>query len=407
MNETSSPTEDDSAGDTPPGEDAGTTTTDGSTTTRMRSVTETRRTTDDRLVGGVCAGLARHLDIDPVIVRIGFAVLTFVGGAGIIMYVAAWFLLPSDTGPSVAADWFRLDENEEKVRVGGLVLAGVLSVLAIVGDSGWGPGLGGGWLLIPVAFLVWLFVIRPRQRAMTKVERREWADDVAQRARTTGREAGDRAGAAATAAADDWNQRRRERRGPRSKALTGLTVSVVAIAMAVTRLVADSQGGASWTTYVLVALVVVGIALLLSSFVGDGGPLIWIGLALVVSLGAGTTLPSVQVGELEVRPRTAAEVENRSTHGIGDVRIDLSEVDDPQGLLGRSVAIDTGIGQTTVIVPNGLNVAVDADLRAGEVTVLGRTASGNTTELNSPAGPGRALNLTIDHTVGDIEVIRQ
>ncbi len=407
MNDTSPPTEDAPSAGPPRGADRGTTATDDSTTSRLRSVTDARRSTDDRLVGGVSAGLARHLDIDPVIVRIAFAVLTFVGGAGIILYVAAWFLLPSDSGPSVAADWFRLDDNEEKVRVGGLVLAGVVSVLAIVGDSGWGPGFGGGWLLIPAAFLVWLFVIRPRQRAMTKSERREWTDDVAQRARTAGREMGDRAGAAATTATQDWNQRRRERRTPRSKALTGLTVSVVAIAMAVTRLVADSRGGASWTTYVLVALAVIGVALLLSTFVGDGGPLIWIGLALVVALGAGSTLPSPQIGELDVRPQTAAEVENRYTHGIGEVRIDLSEVDDPQALLGRSVAIDTGIGQTTVIVPNGLNVAVDADLKAGEVTVLGRSASGNTTQLDSPAGPGRALNLTIDHTVGDIEVIRQ
>ncbi|MGJ9421892.1 PspC domain-containing protein [Aeromicrobium sp. CF3.5] len=407
MNDTSPPTEDDPSGGTPPGEDRGATATDDSTTSRMRSVTEARRSTNDRLVGGVCTGLARHLDVDPVIVRIAFAVLTFVGGAGIIMYVAAWFLLPSDSGPSVATDWFRLDENEEKVRVGGLVLAGVVSVLAIVGDSGWGPGLGGGWLLIPAALLVWLCVIRPRQRAMTKPERREWADDVAQEARTAGREAGDRAGASATAVADEWNQRRRERHAPRSRALTGLTVSIVAIAMAVTRLVADSNGGTSWTTYVLVALAVIGAALLLSSFVGEGGPLIWIGLALVVALGVGSTVPNPRIGQLDVAPRTAAEVQTRYTHGIGDVRIDLSEVDDPQGLLGRSVSVDTGIGQTTVIVPNGLNVDVEADLQAGEVTVLGRTASGNDTALTSPAGPGRALNLTIDHTIGDIEVIRQ
>lgn len=403
MNDTSPPTSDAPSAGSAPGEDGDATATDNSTTSRLRSVTDARRSTDDRLVGGVCTGLARHLDIDPVIVRIVFAVLTFVGGAGIIMYVAAWFLLPSDSGPSVAADWFRLDDNEEKVRVGGLVLAAVVSVLAIVGDSGWGPGFGGGWLLIPAALLVWLFVIRPRQRAMTRSERREWSDDVAQKTRTAGREVGDRAGAAA----QDWNRRWRERHTPRSKALTGLTVSIVAIAMAVTRLVADPNRGTPWTTYVLVALAVIGVALLLSSFVGDGGPLIWIGLALVIALGVGSTVPSPKIGQLDVAPRTASDVETRYAHGIGDVRIDLSEVDDPRGLLGRSVSVDTGIGQTTVVVPNGLNVAVDADLLAGEITVLGRSVNGNGTQLTSPADPGRALTLTIDHSIGDIEVIRQ
>ncbi|MGH9049546.1 MAG: PspC domain-containing protein, partial [Acidimicrobiia bacterium] len=61
---------------------------------------ETRRITrsrDDRILGGVAAGLARSLGVDPVIVRLGFVVAAVVGGIGVVAYVAAWLLVPDDT----------------------------------------------------------------------------------------------------------------------------------------------------------------------------------------------------------------------------------------------------------------------------------------------------------------------
>src|SRR3982751_2670936 len=89
---------------------------------RMRTITDMKRSKDDRLLGGVCAGAAKHLNIDPVIVRVVIAVLTVAGFAGVIIYAAAWFLLPAEgEDKSVAADWFHLDKNEEQVRVAGLV----------------------------------------------------------------------------------------------------------------------------------------------------------------------------------------------------------------------------------------------------------------------------------------------
>src|SRR5687768_2573784 len=111
---------------------------DGFDPRRLRTITDMRRSKDDRMLAGVCAGAAKYLNVDPVVIRVLIAVLTFVGLSGLILYVAAWFFLPADdNGQSIAADWFNLDKNEEQVRVIGLVAAAVLAALAIVGDSQW------------------------------------------------------------------------------------------------------------------------------------------------------------------------------------------------------------------------------------------------------------------------------
>ncbi|MBV8236366.1 MAG: PspC domain-containing protein, partial [Acidimicrobiia bacterium] len=52
------------------------------------------RSTDERIVAGVCGGLAEHLDIDVRAVRIAFAVLAFVGGSGLVLYAAFWAIVP-------------------------------------------------------------------------------------------------------------------------------------------------------------------------------------------------------------------------------------------------------------------------------------------------------------------------
>ncbi len=70
-----------------PGTDAPTDApTDAGTDARLRrslqSVSSVRRSTDERLVAGVCGGVARRLDVDPVLVRVLAVVLCFVGLAG-------------------------------------------------------------------------------------------------------------------------------------------------------------------------------------------------------------------------------------------------------------------------------------------------------------------------------------
>src|SRR4029078_1992924 len=48
------------------------------------------RSTDDRVIAGVCAGIAQTLAVDVTLVRLVFALLALAGGAGIILYFALW-----------------------------------------------------------------------------------------------------------------------------------------------------------------------------------------------------------------------------------------------------------------------------------------------------------------------------
>ncbi|MBO0823969.1 MAG: PspC domain-containing protein [Actinobacteria bacterium] len=63
------------------------------------------RPSHDRMLTGVASGLAGYAGIDVLIVRLGFSVLTFLGGAGIPLYLACWLLIPDErNGKSIAAD---------------------------------------------------------------------------------------------------------------------------------------------------------------------------------------------------------------------------------------------------------------------------------------------------------------
>jgi signal transduction histidine kinase/phage shock protein PspC (stress-responsive transcriptional regulator) len=57
-----------------------------------------RRARRGRMLGGVCAGLARELGIDPLIVRLAFVAAAAAGGVGVVIYALAWVLLGDDTG---------------------------------------------------------------------------------------------------------------------------------------------------------------------------------------------------------------------------------------------------------------------------------------------------------------------
>jgi phage shock protein C len=89
-----------------------------------------RRSRDDRVIGGVCAGLGRYLGIDPVLLRIAFVVLAIAGGGGIILYVVGWILIPEErpgealgSTPPSSAETLRL------VAGGALIAIGVLLLL--------------------------------------------------------------------------------------------------------------------------------------------------------------------------------------------------------------------------------------------------------------------------------------
>ena len=56
------------------------------------------RTREGRVVAGVCVGLAAYFGIDPTLVRLAFALFTIFGGAGVLLYLVAWIVIPEDDG---------------------------------------------------------------------------------------------------------------------------------------------------------------------------------------------------------------------------------------------------------------------------------------------------------------------
>jgi phage shock protein PspC (stress-responsive transcriptional regulator) len=54
-----------------------------------------RRSGTEKMLGGVCGGLAEYTGIDPLLWRVGFVGLTLAGGAGVVVYLLLWVLMPS------------------------------------------------------------------------------------------------------------------------------------------------------------------------------------------------------------------------------------------------------------------------------------------------------------------------
>jgi signal transduction histidine kinase/phage shock protein PspC (stress-responsive transcriptional regulator) len=83
------------------------------------------RRTGEALVAGVAAGLARHLGVEPLVVRIGFVVLTVAGGSGLLLYGAFWAFVPQDAGSDAAAER-PLAERFQLPALAALALGGLL-----------------------------------------------------------------------------------------------------------------------------------------------------------------------------------------------------------------------------------------------------------------------------------------
>ena len=60
----------------------------------------------DRILGGVCSGLATYFGLDPLLVRVAFLLIAFIPpGIGIILYLLLWFLMEPPSGSSAATSY--------------------------------------------------------------------------------------------------------------------------------------------------------------------------------------------------------------------------------------------------------------------------------------------------------------
>jgi len=97
-----------------------------------------RRDPHNRILGGVAAGIADYLGIDAVIVRIAFVALVLLGGTGILLYLAAWLLIPEgETHRNIAQDFMERRPRRRNILV--LIIGVVLAAIALSGIFSNGP----------------------------------------------------------------------------------------------------------------------------------------------------------------------------------------------------------------------------------------------------------------------------
>jgi phage shock protein PspC (stress-responsive transcriptional regulator) len=110
----------------------------------------------DRVVSGVAAGLGRYFDLNPMFFRIGFVVLALLGGAGILIYLAALLVMPEEGSERSIADQAISDRRDRPWALVGLGLAAAALIALLAQSSVW-PAAGAGWVLVLLAGLVILW----------------------------------------------------------------------------------------------------------------------------------------------------------------------------------------------------------------------------------------------------------
>lgn len=118
-----------------------------------------RRSKQNRVIGGVCGGLGRYVDTDPVLFRIAFLALLIPGGAGIIFYVLSWIIIPefnSVQDEQRDASSRPINRQTAATIVGSLLIViGALILIERFIDWFDPRIIGGGALVLIGAFIVW------------------------------------------------------------------------------------------------------------------------------------------------------------------------------------------------------------------------------------------------------------
>jgi phage shock protein PspC (stress-responsive transcriptional regulator) len=111
------------------------------------------------MLAGVCAGLGAYFDLNPAFFRVGFVVLTLLGGAGVLVYLAAALVMPGEGKEHSLAEQVLAERKERPWPLIGLAIAGVALLVLLSRATLW-PTAGAGWVLVLLVGLVVLWVSR-------------------------------------------------------------------------------------------------------------------------------------------------------------------------------------------------------------------------------------------------------
>jgi phage shock protein PspC (stress-responsive transcriptional regulator) len=323
---------------------------DGESPPRPRKLLRSR---SERVLGGVCGGLGRYFNVDPIIFRIAAIALVLLGGAGLLLYLAAVLLVPAEDSPAATAP----GQGQNRA----LVVVGVVVLLLVAWPFLLGGGLLLAGLLIPLAILVaagvlvWWLV----------------------------------AGEGPSGDAGDIAKR----------AALGIGVLIGCALIALCGAWAAAAGG---DTVVAILVIAAGLAVLAGAFLRPVRWLILPAVSLALAAGcvsaAGVDLDG-GVGEREYRPASSADLHDRYELGMGELVIDLRDTDLPAGDV--PLELDLGIGAARVLVPEDVCVAAHAELGMGEVRVLGRRNDGVDVDYEeAPDASSEVTRLVLDAEVG-------
>ena len=324
------------------------------------------RTRSDRTLLGVCGGVGRYLGVDTTIVRVLTVALVLFGGAGLLLYLAAALLMPEEpvgaagAGDAVAAT--PTTGNRILVIVGAVVLAivalpFVLPPLAIV--VGLAIPLG---ILALLGLAIWAVLGGSRD-----------ADGAA---------------------------------GVLKAAALGIGVLFACGLLFLAAGWASVLGG-DWIVAGLV--IAAGIALIAGAFVRPVRWLIPAGLSVALAVGfvqaANIDVGDGGVGAREYRPSALADIRPQYDMGVGELVVDLRDVDLPAG--DHPLEMDIGIGRALLLVDEDVCVASRADVGMGAVEVFDHDSDGvdvEWEELPRPASGNPRLVLDADVGMGVVQV---
>ncbi|MDO8209384.1 PspC domain-containing protein [Conexibacter sp. CPCC 206217] len=358
------------------------------------------RSRDDKVIAGVCGGVARYFSVDATIVRVVTVALLAFGGFGAFLYLAAWLLVPEQ---GEARPLLGRSDQRRSVQAAAIAAFSLLAIAAVAAWSALGLWFGGWPLLLLVAggAVVW-FVSergdvntdaplsggataappRPTQPAAgpsTSVVRASAAGLSTERA-TVDPDAetfvadGANAPEDPTLIADpapDVPPEAARRRG--SAGVTALaTGGVLVLLAAAIGLDATDAVDLGWGGIVAVAIVLTGVALVVSAFYGGARGLIPVGLLLAVVLGgaaaAGVSLNG-GIGEREYRVTDGDMLRARYELGIGHLMLDLRGIELARGVTHVRADLDVGLLEI---------VGADARMEDGDTTLRsGRDGSGD------------------------------
>jgi phage shock protein PspC (stress-responsive transcriptional regulator) len=132
--------------------------------THPAAVQRLERSKSDRKLTGVAGGLGRYFDLNPNFFRLGFVVLTLLGGAGILIYLVAAFVMPDEGKEKSIAEQVLDDRRDRPWPLVGLAIAGVAIVVLLSHATVW-PAAGAGWILVLFVGLAILWASRADRRA--------------------------------------------------------------------------------------------------------------------------------------------------------------------------------------------------------------------------------------------------